>query len=426
MRTNNIDAIMDFSCVLIDMYDPVNEFHCEHGVQETLSTKFYRRQLMSIDELQKLKLNVGGFISNNTILSTSLCSGIAALYPANIIIEISFDLISSTSKPFANSSAISGFPEVKEVLFTYGHVFRIDSCQCTVNNIWLLQLTVCDNSNPIVQNSSDYFDIATLQLLEILPKISPKTNKANDRMLQWWRLYCGDDRAEQAKIGQFEESYRSDSAIRWYTKDSLLYRLLNTALRNENIDMIIDFRYFIIDLYEQLTKSHVDYVRNFKEQSLTVYRGQKISLQELIGLKHNIGNYISIRSLFSASLSSEVALRYAELDESDRKQFLQSVLFQIDIDMGKLAQSCKNHIFANIINMSCFVHEEEVLFMANTQFRIQSITNWNGLFWVVRLTLLSQDDENSDEMKIMNQYLNYLTHMVTQHCGNNIWSFFKK
>jgi hypothetical protein len=143
-------------------------------------------------------------------------------------------------------------------------------------------------------------------------------------------------------------------------------------------------------------------------------------------LKHNIGNYTSNKSLLSTSLSSEVALIYAELSESDRKQFLQSVLFQIDIDMGKLAQSGKNHIFANIINMSRFADEEEVLFMANTQFRIRSVTDLNGTLWVVHLTLLSQDDENSDEIRIMNQYLNYLTNLVMQHCSESIWSFFKK
>jgi hypothetical protein len=436
MRTNNIDAIMAFSHVLIDIYDKLNELHCQQRVRAISYNTVYRGQHMSIAEFQKLKLNIGGFISNNTLLSTNVDRNVAEMYAgdadlindAKVLIEISCDSTSSAWKPLADVSAFSEISDEHEVLFPNGHIFRINSCELTVNNIWLLRLTLCDNSNPILQNSSDYFDIAILQLLEILPIISPKTNKANDRMLQWWRLYCADDPTEQAKIDQFEESYRPDSAIRWYTKDSFLYRLLNIALRHENIDMIIDFRYFIIDLYEQLTKSHLDYVRSFKNSSLTVYKGQKISLPELRRLKHNIGNYISIKPLFSASLSSVVALFYAELSKSDRKQFLQSVLFQIDIDMGKLAQSGKNHIFANIINMSLFVDEEEVLFMANTQFRIRSVTDWNGngTLWVVHLTLLSQDDENSDEMRIMNQYLNYLTNLAMQHCSGSIWSFFKK
>jgi hypothetical protein len=78
--------------------------------------------------------------------------------------------------------------------------------------------------------------------------------------------------------------------------------------------------------------------------------------------------------------------------------------------------------------MSYFVGEEEVVFMANTQFRIRSVTDWNGSFWLVRLTLLSQDDETSDEMRIMNQYLNCLTNMITQNYrdSDSIRSFFEK
>ncbi|CAF1063106.1 unnamed protein product [Rotaria sordida] len=343
----------------------------------------------------------------------------------NVIIEISIESTLFFSKPLANVSSISQTSNEQEIFFTNGHIFRIDSCQHADKNTWLIRLTLCDNSYPIVQNSSDYFDIAILRLLEILPKISPKTNKANDCIFQRWRNYCVDNPAEQAKIDQFEESYRSDSAIRWYTKDSLLYRLLNEALRHENIDMIIDFRYFIVDLYEELTKSYLDYVRSFKEPNLTVYRGQKISLRELRRLKHHIGNYISITPLFSASLSSQVALYFAELNEIDRKQLLQSVLFQIDIDMTKLTKSYKNHLFANIINMSHFVDEDEILFMVNTQFRIHSVTNWDDQFWLVRLTLLSQDDENSEEMKLMNRYLDYLINMAIQAYGDNIWSLFR-
>jgi hypothetical protein len=432
LRTNNIDAIMAFSFFLVDIYDQLNELYCQQRVNQPIT--IYHVQAIGIDDLKKLKLNIGGFISNNSLLATTIDRCVAEMFAGvgvtstgiSVIYEISFDSTSSTSKPLANTSSFSHITDESEVLFANGHIFRIDSCELATNGIWLAKLTSCDDSHSIVQNSSDYFDIAILQLLEILPKISPKTNEANDRMLQWWRLYCADDPLEQAKIDQFEESYRTDSAIRWYTKDSLLYRLLNAALRQENIDMIIDFRYFIIDLYEQLTKSHLDYIRSFKEQNLTVYRGQKISSLELRRLKHNVGNYISINSLFSASLSSEVALCFAKLNESDRKQCLQSVLFQIDINMEKLARSCRNHIFANIINMSCFVDEDEVLFMANTHFRIQSVINWNGAFWLVLLTLPNQDDENSNDMIIMNRYLKHLTNLVVQHYGDNIRSFFKK
>ncbi|CAF4134324.1 unnamed protein product, partial [Adineta steineri] len=391
----------------------LQDLSCRASVQTSSDSFLYRGQLMPVDELQQLQRSIGKFISNNALMPTTLNSHVALVYSGegchidlvSVLIEVSFDSTSVTSKPFADVSYLFSVQYEQEVLLASGHIFRVDSCEILTNNIWYLKLTLCDDRNPIVTSSSDYFDVAILQLLEILPKVSPRTHKVNDRLLQWWRFYAEDDSVEQAKVKEFCESYRSDAAIRWYTKDSLLYRLLNTALRTENIDMISDFRYFIIDLYEQLTKSYLDYVISFKEQNLTVYRGQKLCLSELIKLKHTIGKYISITSFWSASLSSEVALFYAELSEDDKKQFLQSVMFQIDIDMTKLANSCKNHIFANIISLSCFIDEEEVLFMANTQFRIHSVAKHTETLWVVRLVLLNQDDENTDEIRIMNRYL---------------------
>jgi len=68
--------------------------------------------------------------------------------------------------------------------------------------------------------------------------------------------------------------------------------------------------------------------------------------------------------------------------------------------MGKIVESGKNHLFANMMNLSSFVHEEEVLFMSNTRFRIQSVTNWNGIFWILHLTLLSLDDKNENNKPI--------------------------
>ena len=43
----------------------------------------------------------------------------------------------------------------------------------------------------------------------------------------------------------------------------------------------------------------------------------------------------------------------------------------------------------------------------------------------MHLTLLSANDENTDEMEIMNQYLSYLTKMIIERCGDHIGDFFK-
>lgn len=53
---------------------------------------------------------------------------------------------------------------------------------------------------------------------------------------------------------------------------------------------------------------------------------------------------------------------------------------------------------------------------------------WNNRFWLVCLTLLNEDDGTSNEIRIMNQYLNHLTNMITQNYSDSdsIRSFFEK
>jgi hypothetical protein len=45
------------------------------------------------------------------------------------------------------------------------------------------------------------------------------------------------------------QTYTSETAIRWYSRDSFLFKLLNQALRTENINDILKFRLFVHDLF---------------------------------------------------------------------------------------------------------------------------------------------------------------------------------
>ncbi|CAF1042626.1 unnamed protein product, partial [Rotaria magnacalcarata] len=59
---------------------------------------------------------------------------------------------------------------------------------------------------------------------------------------------------DMALIEEFEDQYQSDKAIWWYTKESFVYRLLNQALRERNIEVIILFREYIHDLIAELAE----------------------------------------------------------------------------------------------------------------------------------------------------------------------------
>ena len=75
-------------------------------------------------------------------------------------------------------------------------------------------------------------------------------------------------------VREFEKDYRADKALWWYTRNSFLHRMLNKALRVQNIDLLFLFRFVIGDIYQQL--------KQYQQQSpICIYRGQVISIDEL-------------------------------------------------------------------------------------------------------------------------------------------------
>jgi tetratricopeptide (TPR) repeat protein len=92
----------------------------------------YRGQNMSLDQIEKLKHNVGGFLSFNNFLSTSLKEVVALNFlwgsdSAGVLFEMKVDP-SIEKFPFANIEHLSyqqGKDSEEEFLFSMGTVFRI-------------------------------------------------------------------------------------------------------------------------------------------------------------------------------------------------------------------------------------------------------------------------------------------------------------
>jgi len=75
-------------------------------------------------------------------------------------------------------------------------------------------------------------------------------------------------------LNEFEQTYSPDKALWWYTRESFLCRLLNKALRMQNINLLFLFRFFIRDIQRQLGQYQCS-------SSIRVYRGQLMSNEEL-------------------------------------------------------------------------------------------------------------------------------------------------
>jgi tetratricopeptide (TPR) repeat protein len=193
------------------------------------------------------------------------------------------------------------------------------------------------------------------------------------------RKYHEDNNAELKILDEFESEYSSSSALWWYTRQSFLYRLLNKALRVQNVDLLFLFRFFIRHIEQQLEN-------NKCTSRIYVYRGQLMSTNEVEVLKKSVGEFISINSFLSTSLNRTLALFFNT--DSNVSNDLERVFFEIEAD----PQLENIKPFSNITSQSYFPNEEEVLFMIGSIFQLIHVDlNQDGI-WMIRMKLCSGND----------------------------------
>ncbi|CAF4085427.1 unnamed protein product, partial [Rotaria sp. Silwood1] len=134
--------------------------------------------------------------------------------------------------------------------------------------------------------------------------------QAKNYMIQQCYLYYRHNLTQMKNIADFEVNYQSSNAIRWYTSDSFMYKLINKALRTEDIEVLYTFRYFIIDLCADLATKYKDMV-DFEISLSSVYRGTQMTIEEINYLKENIGCLIATNGFLSTSRSRDVAEIFA-------------------------------------------------------------------------------------------------------------------
>ena len=112
----------------------------------------------------------------------------------------------------------------------------------------------------------------------------PVDNKQaiQDRIQICWNYYRGDDK-ETKYIDTIEQTY---NAIRWYTDESFLYRLVNKVLRAKDLQGLFMLHLFIRDMSRSL---FIDYqiLKERQKNGLVVvsYRGFQRTRPDLYYLK---------------------------------------------------------------------------------------------------------------------------------------------
>jgi tetratricopeptide (TPR) repeat protein len=226
------------------------------------------------------------------------------------------------------------------------------------------------------------------QMLIYVLRQMPHDEQSKKEMLDMCCGYYQNNKHELKKIEEFKQTYSRETAIEWYTDECFLYKLLNKALRTEDIELLYTFRFFIIDLCASIE----DESQNLKDKgTLTVYRGTQIPEEELQKLKENVGKIISTNGFLSTSLNINVSLQFAQ------PNFVMvgfaSVLFEIKAD-----PSLKTVVFADVADKGRIEGEEEVLFSLNCLFKIHSV-NFDSTrkLWKVQLNATDEGAEKVEE-----------------------------
>lgn len=318
-------------------------------------------------------------------------------------------------------SSYSFYREEKENLFTLRSLFRADSVKL-IDDLYHVHLTALGDDHPDYLRLIEPWQISVGQhtffqgrrqplftrfinrknntflafqlLLDMMLRLD-QTTFARDEMIELFRMKYADQPHVLEKITHFEQTYQQTDAIKWYTTDSFLYRLLNELLRKEDIDGIFKMRYFIQDLHNQLAQEQKSYLASLPASTsvLTFYRGKRTSIDALKEISENEGELISMNSFVSTTNDSVAATFFAGIDTLDDPDREVSVVYQISVDVG-IAHSVP---FASIAYKSIYKDEAEVLFSMAAVFRIGEVEKY-GKLWVVNLTLINKEDEEWNQL----------------------------
>ncbi|UJR11377.1 hypothetical protein I4U23_015557 [Adineta vaga] len=318
-------------------------------------------------------------------------------------------------------------------IYTDLHRLINDLCSEVYNCIYYAQLPMTIFKKQYEQDRSfdglnkfayfiDFWSPLFIDLLLDLPSEDYEQEKR--RFIEQCRIYYRANETVLNDIDEFENTYEAESAIQWFKRDSFVYRLLNKIMRQQNIQGILTIRFYIVDLQKQLNQIHQEYIEYgiyIDNSQVTVYRGLILDNSDFIHMKTNLtlNTILSINTLFSTTLTLEVALMYAGAMDAKEKtpiinQNKTSVIFQIDIQYNHKL-SVKQKPFADIGYLldkgeSKFKDECEVLCMVGSFLRVDGIyENYeikieNGLKTVVTLVTLTLINENDSTIPTMKDY----------------------
>jgi hypothetical protein len=160
-------------------------------------------------------------------------------------------------------------------------------------------------------NSSNNQQEASFMYAQLLKEVllDMDRNRCHiEEMVNFCRFQYAKNPFELKWISEFERNYIAHSPVWWYSLDTCLHKMLNKALRTQEIETMYALRFFIRHLHTQL----VQLSKQFSvDRSIHLYRGQGMFTDEFEKLKANSGGLFSISNFLSTSTDKEAAREFA-------------------------------------------------------------------------------------------------------------------
>ena len=129
------------------------------------------------------------------------------------------------------------------ILIYYVHQFKNKSILLinnSIHGVFLIKMNM--QHKDLSKQSSDFL---WLQLFHDVILHLPRDEQAKKQMIDACRHYYQNNLKELKLIDEFEQKYQSKEAIHWYMKNSFLRKMINKALRTEDINQLYILRYFL-------------------------------------------------------------------------------------------------------------------------------------------------------------------------------------
>ena len=235
------------------------------------------------------------------------------------------------------------------------------------------------STHDVSQQSAEFL---WFQLAKHLIFLLPTRDNAKQALIEYCRHYYRDNQWELDHIEDFEKNYCPQDIFRWYTKESFIYKMINKALRSQDIKQLERFSFLIKDLSKELARQHLTMLEG-ADVPLTTYRGAQLQRSEVDQLLNNSNPTICSQGFWSTTRYRGRALAFAK-KYPDREDIV-NVLFEIDgVDNIRNITA----IFADISSFSAHPSEQEILFDLSTSFTITSTIQQNNI-QVIRLKLIN-------------------------------------